>query len=271
MKGELSTREVQLASLEVLKKIDEICTQEGIRYWVMYGTLIGAIRHHGFIPWDDDLDIAMPRPDYERFLAWCRDHADEMRPLVALDGYRQGLPFLITRISDTTYKMVGEFSSAAPELGAFVDVYPIDGCGNSSQTAHRWQERCRSELRRLMHASFKGAEHKEMNGAERALRSGLAFVLGDSSYYRKRLHELALRFDYDSSEYVSCLQWENDLLWPRSCERELLQVPFEDTVVPIPNGYDELLRLKYGDYMSLPPENERVGHHFYAIVRRAIM
>lgn len=268
VEGELSTREVQLASLEVLKKIDGICSREGIRYWVMYGTLIGAIRHHGFIPWDDDLDIAMPRPDYERFLAWFRDHADEMRPLVALDGYRQGLPFLITRISDTTYKMVGEFSSAAPELGAFVDVYPIDGCGNDSQVAHRWQERCRNELRRFMHASFKGDAHEEMNGAERALRSGLAFALGDSSHYRKHLQELALRYEYDSSEYVSCLQWENDLLWLRSWEDSLLQVPFEDMVVPIPNGYDKLLRLKYGDYMSLPPENERVGHHFYAIVRR---
>ena len=90
---ELSLREVQLASLEILRKIDAVCSQEGIRYWAMYGTLIGAVRHHGFIPWDDDLDIAMPRPDYEKFLSWFRNHADEAQPLVALMDTDQGFHF----------------------------------------------------------------------------------------------------------------------------------------------------------------------------------
>lgn len=267
MKGELSTREVQLASLEVLKKIDEICTQEGIRYWVMYGTLIGAIRHHGFIPWDDDLDIAMPRPDYERFLAWCRDHADEMRPLVALDGYRQGLPFLITRISDTTYKMVGEFSSAAPELGAFVDVYPIDGCGNTQAEAFRTKAKCF----RALSTFNKAMNYHQLDDFswKNPLRDIRSFLLGSPSRHAEHLQAKCMEHSYEASKYVSCPLWQSsNAVWPRSQCDEIVYADFEDLKVPIPSGYNCLLTVIYGDYMKLPPEEERIGHHYYSVVKR---
>lgn len=266
--GELSLREVQLVTLAILKKIETICKEEYIRWWVMYGTLIGAVRHHGFIPWDDDLDIAMPRPDYERFLAYFKDHPDEVRPLTVLSGNgERRLPILITRVSDTTYRMVGEYGDEVPELGAFVDVYPIDGCGDTKEEAEAQRKLCRNELLKF---------DKACNFTPRPMRHGLkwqmkrvrAGIMGNPAKYAERLHDLAVQHRYDNSTFVSCLVWENDLCWHRVLEDTLIPTSFEDMSVPIPTGYDAILRLKYGDYMTLPPEEERVGHHFYAIIRR---
>lgn len=91
----LSLREIQLASLEILKVIDSICRANGFRYYLAYGTLIGAVRHHGFIPWDDDIDIQMPRPDYDLFLQYFDGHREELKPLVAILSSTIGL----TRLS----------------------------------------------------------------------------------------------------------------------------------------------------------------------------
>ncbi len=74
----LTQRETQLVQLNVLKTFADICDREGLTYFLYYGTLIGAIRHKGFIPWDDDIDVAMPRPDYEKFIAWCRANKDSL-------------------------------------------------------------------------------------------------------------------------------------------------------------------------------------------------
>lgn len=268
--GELSLREVQLASLKILKRIDAICRERCIRYWVMYGTLIGAVRHHGFIPWDDDLDIAMPRPDYERFLEFFREHAEEMRPLVALDGYRQRLPFLITRVSDTTYRMIGEYGDEVPELGAFVDIYPIDGCGDTLENARAHKERCIEGATRYLQAGNFAYNNREAGMTKRALKRVHAVLLGDFRKQADKLHELSTQVSFDDAAFVACLEWDWAIskIYPREAVEETDRVSFEGFEVPVPVGYDLILSSDYGDYMQLPPKRERVGHHFYSIVRR---
>ena len=78
---ELTLRQMQEGALNILKKLDGICREQGLRYFLFYGTLIGAIRHKGFIPWDDDLDVAMPRPDFDKLVAYCRRHREELQPM----------------------------------------------------------------------------------------------------------------------------------------------------------------------------------------------
>ena len=81
MKKELTLQEIQQASFEILKKIKEICDKEGFKYVLSWGTLIGAVRHKGFIPWDDDIDIMMPRPDHDKLMKYMEEHKDELKPL----------------------------------------------------------------------------------------------------------------------------------------------------------------------------------------------
>jgi lipopolysaccharide cholinephosphotransferase len=271
VEGELSLREVQLASLEILKKIDKVCRAEGIRYWLMYGSLIGAVRHRGFIPWDDDLDIAMPRPDYERFLAYFAAHADELRPLMALRGDGEPrLPFLITRVSDTTYKMVGEYGDEVPELGAFVDVYPFDGAGDDRNEALDLKHRCADLAMKYLQAGDFPSYSKDNGSLKKVLKRMHAAMLGDLRKYGDELHEAAVHNPYETSRYAACLMWpwDGDVLFTHDPLDSLERVGFEDLEALIPGGYDRILTDQYRDYMQLPPEGERVGHHFYAIVRR---
>ena len=241
--GELSLEEIQQGCLRILKEIDAVCRKENIRYWVMYGTLIGTVRHHGFIPWDDDL---------------------------ALDGYRNELPFLITRISDTTYKMIGEYGDEVPNLGVFVDVYPFDGCGDTIDEARKHKRQCMTESRRYLDAGNFAFNNCEAGMAKRLLKRVRADFLGDPGKYLERLHELSLQRSFDDSGYVSCLVWDWEMsgIYPRSYFENSELLDFEGFGVPVPCGYDQILTADYGDYMQLPPAEERVGHHYYSIIRR---
>lgn len=135
---ELTLRQMQEGALNILKKLDGICREQGLRYFLFYGTLIGAIRHKGFIPWDDDLDVAMPRPDFDRLVEYCRRHREELLPMRLMtvdDNPRYVYP--IARFSDTRYRVkyqgIRDYG-----LGLFVDIYPLDGCGDTEEEARAW-------------------------------------------------------------------------------------------------------------------------------------
>ena len=103
---ELTIKETQQISLEILHTVAEICEEQQIRYALIYGTLIGAVRHHGYIPWDDDVDIMMPRPDYERFLEYMKQHVSNYPNLRVFNREEcPEYPYMITRISDDRYRI----------------------------------------------------------------------------------------------------------------------------------------------------------------------
>ena len=124
-------QEIQSVSLEVLKKITDIMDHEGFNYILAYGTLIGAIRPKGFIPWDDDIDIMMLRPDYEKFLEYAESHKEELDYLEVFNmNTNPDYPHMITRVSDSRYE-IDVTNERRCGLGIFVDIYPMDGIGNT--------------------------------------------------------------------------------------------------------------------------------------------
>lgn len=270
----LDIREKQDAALHILKVIDDICKKNNLRYWIMYGSLIGAVRHEGFIPWDDDLDIAMPRPDYERLLAYFKSHQDELDPLVAIIPDRERcLPFLITRISDTTYKMIGEFGDYIDELGAFVDVYPFDGCGSTLEEAQKHIKLTHRISLQYWLANNHPKHHKNDGVLKRVVKIIVAGLYGKAGHYIDRLEQEYHKYSFDDSEYVHQLAWSalpGQPVFRREWFDETLWVPFEDMSVPIPKEYASVLGIDYEDYRALPPEEERVGHHGYDLVKRNV-
>ncbi|WP_173006648.1 LicD family protein, partial [Lactobacillus helveticus] len=124
---ELNLQEIQHAELKNFKFLDKLFKQNGFTYYLAYGTLLGAVRHKGFIPWDDDTDIWMPRKDYSAFLAYCKEHEDELKLFkLSTRENTKNYPYGVARFCNQEYKYVTTNSSEnAFELGVFTDIYPL--------------------------------------------------------------------------------------------------------------------------------------------------
>lgn len=266
---ELTLRQMQEGALNILKKLDGICREQGLRYFLFYGTLIGAIRHKGFIPWDDDLDVAMPRPDFDRLVEYCRRHREELLPMRLMtvdDNPRYVYP--IARFSDTRYRVkyqgIRDYG-----LGLFVDIYPLDGCGDTEEEARAWVQQPMRDVKFInccaadrFTPSRRGWLHTP------AKLAGFAWArLHGSAHYIHRIEAWARQKDYEKCRYVGCTVWDTkwNIVFLREDLEKTLYVPFEDAEFPIPAGYDRMLRHTYGDYMTPPPPEHRIGQHFYTV------
>ena len=269
MSRELSTKDMQGISLEVLKIISDICEQNGFRYFLIYGTLIGAIRHQGFIPWDDDIDIMMPRPDYDGFLAYFESHKDDYPDLKLFNPKTcKDYPYMISRVSNQKYEIIMD-NEKKYGMGVFVDIYPFDGAGNTFPEAIKFANRG-DRLSSLCFQSTR--EHFTTLGTTSGLKKIIklpAFVLAKvigKEYFQTKLAKLANVKEYDRSEYVCCVVWMSNgarELFKRELFDDFEYKKFDKYKFRVPKRFDEILKQNYGNYMELPPEKDRVGHHFY--------
>ena len=274
IRNEISIKETQRISLELLNVVANVCEEQHLRYALIYGTLIGAVRHQGYIPWDDDIDIMMPRPDYEKLLQYLKKHIGEYPHIQIFNPDEcADYPYMITRISDNRY--VIEVDNEKPYgMGVFIDVYPYDGLGNSKKEAlkfglkgDRLSSLCYQATRRRF------AIETTTSNVRKILKYPVYLYakLRGKEVFQRKLDKLAGIKEYDESNYVGCVVWlswgEKDI-FPRKWFEETILVNFDKYKFRIPKEYDALLRYEYGDYMKLPPEKERVGHHNYKVYKK---
>lgn len=259
--------------LKVLKEelvfIDKVCQEKNLKYFVYYGSLIGAVRHHGMIPWDDDIDIIMPRNDYEKFLEYFKNNDTGNYTIVSNDT-DFSVPYLISRVSDNRYHL--EFSKTFQhEVGIFIDIYPFDGMGN-----HKFIANIHGGflyfLRKFFYVKFQTYYPKG-----RYVKNFFLKVLNKILNLRKKsliasiLKRHSKLYKYEKSKYVNCPLWadryKKDNI-PREWLEKTLRIKFEGIDVNIPAEYDKILKALYGNYMELPPENERIFKHFYKIYKK---
>lgn len=269
MRKELSFQENQQQALEVLKKVADICEKKGLKYYLVYGTLIGAIRHKDFIPWDDDIDIMMPRKDYEELLNYFHDENPEGLELFE-PKTKKNYPYMIARVCDTaTY--IETHNEVDCGMGVFIDIYPFDGLGNTREEAVKFGLKG-DLLSSLCYQSTR--KHFEVGITKGFLRVAFKFPLYvvaklfGHDYWRNKLLKLEGVKAYDENKYVGCVVWltggERDM-FEREWFGEGIVAPFGKYEFRVPTEYDKMLRNMYGDYMQLPPESERVGHHNYKV------
>lgn len=271
---ELSLKQIQQESLNILIKIDEICKNENLVYYLAYGTLIGAVRHNGIIPWDDDIDIMMPRSDYDKLEAYFIRYRDELLPFQMFGpNINAQYPYMINRISNSDYIIETE-NEKTYGLGLFIDIYPLDGLGNTLREA----ERRKAKGCRLASLCFLSTRLKFTKGNTKSFVKTIvkfpAFYISKiigKKYFSKKLHNLSKIQKYDNSVYVGCVVWAADDGHKGVFKREWLGKgrlhEFEGLSFNIPNDFDSILKKLYGDYMTPPPERECVGHHFYKAYR----
>lgn len=271
-KKSLSIKEIQGISLEILKIVTDLCEELHLRYFLIYGTLIGAIRHHGYIPWDDDVDIMMPRPDYDKLLEYLSVH--KLPNLSVFNRQtNQGYPYMITRISDDRYILELE-NEKSVGMGVFVDIYPYDGLGNTKKEAIRYGMKGDRLSSLCYQATRKHFAIEITRSRIRKIVKLPVFVVSKligKNYFQNKLEKLARVKNYDDCEFVGCVVWLSGGvkdIFKRSWFDETIKMPFDKYEFRVPKNYDAVLRHAYGDYMQLPPEKDRVAQHYYKAYRK---
>lgn len=274
MKRELNINETQVVSLEILKKIAEICEKRNLKYYLMYGTLIGAVRHEGFIPWDDDLDIMMPRNDYDKLIEYLLNNMNELKNLKIFNHETcKNYPYMITRVSDDRYsiKMENEKDFG---MGIFIDIYPYDGLGNTREEALKFAKKGDHLSSLCYQATRKRYAIETTTSLWKKIMKAPVFVFAKmcgKNIFQDKLSKLARVKEYDQSNYVGCITWlsggEKDI-FKREWFDDFEKVKFENYYFRIPKEYDKILTHIYGDYMKLPSPEDRIGHHFYKAFKK---
>lgn len=276
-KVNVSQDEVRKVSLKLFDKVSEICNDLGINFWVMYGTLIGAVRHEGFIPWDDDFDIAMKRNDYDRFIDYCVKNEDALSPYY-LDHFscNPKCPFYIARICDPKYLL--KFDNMSYNSGIFIDLYPLDGMGNNLKY---WQSPLNSNYAHIRNRIILAAiwENNLINpfvGSNRVKKLfrgmfGTYAKRHSNLYWMHKLDNISKQFKWEKSKYVGLTGWDRKVTgFKRIWFAETKWLKFEDRLVPVPGEYKKVLTKIYGDYMKLPPKKEQKATHFYTAYKNNV-
>ncbi len=271
---ELTNQEMQQVELGVLRVLAGICEEQHFDYFLMYGTLLGAVRHKGFIPWDDDLDIMMKRPDYDRLLQYLIAHEEELLPYKLFSPINNPqYPFMIARFCDTRYQYVGNNEKDCG-MGIFVDIYPMDGAGKTWKEVQRKGNYYRflSSMCFLASRERFFVSHVEYSSRKSFGKTLVKFPLYliaklfGVKFFFKRLDHLKEKHRYEDCAYVGPTTWQSDYkrdVMKKEYVDETVFIEFEGEQFRAPKYYKEILKQKYGNYMELPPEEKRVATHDY--------
>jgi len=251
--GSKELREIQLALLD---QISSFCERTSLRWFLAFGSLLGAIRHKGYIPWDDDLDIMMPRPDYDRFVHTFQSSARPYVRIVSMEtDPRYGLPFAKIHDSRT---LVVEHRYRDDSFGVYVDVFPMDGIESTRQA------KSVLFLKRFLNAK-KAKNLDSRSFAKRiAIFASKIPLLLISEHSILRAMDRAMRrvpFDNASALSVLCSVEAPRMRIPPEWIRSVRLASFENRLCPIPKNAELVLSQCYGDFWTLPPEDQRHSHH----------
>ena len=255
-------RHLQKVILDIVKYIDCLCQENNIEYYLEGGTCIGAIRHKGFIPWDDDLDLIMDSENYEKFISVCRDKLDTKKYYLQ-EGYHDWpMPFSKIKLLGTVFEEPSMYYDNPDHRGIFVDIFRLENVSNS-KIGQIWQYFCGKVL--LSYCISQRRYDKPSVKKRLLMMASFPLMAKPVRAFFKRQVE---RYRDKKTDYVgvfgSSYGFHNSI-YKRSDFCNPIRVPFEDTLLPIPSGYDAILTQIYGDYMTPPPMREQVGIHLQRI------
>lgn len=260
--NEINLDEIRKIQVTILDEVAEFCERKNLRYFLGYGTLLGAIRHHGYIPWDDDIDIIMPRPDYEKLVDSFNNENSQFRIYSQETDVDYHLPFAKVANEKT---VLHERIDVIFEIGVNIDVFPLDGF--SSKESERIKDVKKIKvLRDILNLKLISIRK------DRALTKNLIILLGkiflwlvDYRTIISKIKEYAVKHSFNTSHFVGCAVWNygHREIMNRNIFMDLTYVQFENQLYHAPKDYHKYLENLYDDYMTLPPMEERKTHHDY--------
>lgn len=263
---EINAERLKELEVELLIAVDEICQKENLRYSLGGGTLLGAVRHKGFIPWDDDIDIMMPRPDYDAFIAYCsnKEVPFKVRSFETDKTYVDMSAKLYN--PDTILKddnIVGGSS-----IGVNIDVFPIDGLGDTYKKAKNAFNSTKFKRNLLIAAQWKKFFRSKTHGWYYEPFRFAFFVLSrfvNKPRLFKKIQKKYTKIDFNSVQYAGAVggAYREKEILPKTVWTEYIDMPFEGRSFKAIAAYDEYMSSIYGDYMRLPPVEKQVSHHTF--------
>ncbi len=260
-------REAQLYELELLKKIKNICESEGIKYFLLGGTALGAVRHKGFIPWDDDIDVGLMRADYEKFIITAPKYLDPGEEILHYSIDRKYHDYS-AKLVNTKVSFATKRDNDIVRQNIWVDIFPIDG--SPKNTLIRRIHYCWAYFVRMLLAlnHINSIHYKENRSAVRIIIIKFARVvpvgkLIDPNKVKRYLDKILQRYSTDQSvivaNYIGAYH-EREFI-PREYFGNGVEMLFENEYFTLPAKTDEYLTHIYGDYMKLPSKDKQVPTH----------
>lgn len=272
---DFTLKRIQEVELEILKDFMDICDRHGLDYFGIAGTGIGALRHHGFIPWDDDIDVAMPRDDFEKLLPLVEKEMGDKYLIMNAERY-PNYPLMTTRMTmrGTKFKEEALKNIDAP-LGIFLDLYPLDKVSDNPKEARRqardawfWSKILILRSIPFPMLGFSGWKAKIIHAICGLAHLVLSILHVPKTWIYKKAYEAETRSNHytktknldffcDTTPYMDLYAVKD--IYP------LRKLPFEDVELNFPHNLHNNLTGMYGDYMQLPPEEKRKNHYPYEL------
>lgn len=255
--------------LDILKAFMKICKDNELTYYCCAGTAIGAVRHHGIIPWDDDIDVIMPRPDYDRLLEIAKTaNFGKYEIITPYDD--ETYPLYFSKLSNRNTTLI-EDRQIPCVIGLYVDIFPLDATDDDVAKAKRLKDRYTKIINRLNAVSthntfgeYLSLLKKKEEWGRFAIKT-LAFFCRSAvrRHLIRQMDRLSHLYDYDKAKNVQVYtgSYGHREVFPKSWLGKGKEFPFEDTTVLLPECYDEYLRHFFNDYMQFPPVEQRIEKH----------
>lgn len=261
-------KEIQKKILEIFIEIDKVCTANNLRYYAIGGTCLGAVRHQGFIPWDDDMDIAMPREDYERFKKTAsKQLPSHLKIYDAADGGHFSCKFMKVHNIRTTFIEKGMLEYPDRYSGVYVDIMPLDGIPNDvwNRKIYFFQLSILWKLDWHRKLEYNQKLDLERNAAKVFIWRIIYFFIKryPIDYFYMKYVNLQKKYAYNASKSL-CYTWSwraSKVVFPKEDFDDYILLPFENVKMRCPAGYDNFLKTLFGDYMKLPPKDKQNSRH----------
>lgn len=264
---ELTLQELKEIELDILKMFDAFCKENDIKYYLSHGTLLGAIRYGKFIPWDDDVDLLIPREDYNKMITLFKDNGRYQ--LFAFEK-NQNYYYPMAKLCDmATLKEESGYNNGV-KLGIDIDLFPLDEWNSNLRKAKKEARYIGRQMKLLTLSKLYKPDSK--SSIKRLIKGIVMFFckgLG-SKHYIKKILKASRKSSKSNSNYLGCKVWcvygERGII-PAEVFADTTYVEFEGEMFPAPAGYDTYLTCLYGDYMPEPPVEKRKTHHSFKAYR----